>query len=149
MVKETTTMFRELLISIVIAVAAYLFIACTAVEKVEQLEERSLPSINQNVNVAELPASPTQTNPFRWNKPEILCLKLGESKESDVTKLFGEPVWEGAPEEKIFDDGESEIEIEYHNVAAVSGNVAITIGGESRLVKAVAVYPSYSPMRRM
>jgi S1-C subfamily serine protease len=134
-------MFRELLISIVIAVAAYLFVACTAVE---QIEEGSLASINQNVNVAELAASPTPTRSFSWNKPDILGLKLGESKESDVRRLFGEPVWEGAPEEKIFNKEEGEIEIEYHNVAAVSGNVAITIGSESRLVKAFAVYPSYS-----
>lgn len=76
-----------------------------------------------------------------WIPPTYLGLTLGKSTENDVKKLFGKPKWEGSREEKIFEsDSENEILLDYVDVKEVDGDIAITIGEKTRIVKAIAVY---------
>ena len=82
------------------------------------------------------------SDPRKWIAPSYLGLKLGESKEADVKKLFGEPIWQGLNAEKVFvDDAEPEKLIQYNHIKGSGNNIDIVVGEKTGLVKAIAVYP--------
>lgn len=86
--------------------------------------------------------TPSPLNKRQWIPPTYLGLRLGKSIEQDVKRIFGEPVWQGAREEKIFEnDAEDEILLDYLGIEGFD-NIAVTIGRKTRIVKAIAVYPN-------
>lgn len=81
----------------------------------------------------------------QWIAPTYLGLKLGESTGDDVRRLFGKPIDEytARNEDKVFDkDVESEIVLDYKNPNGSNGNVVVTVGKKTRLVKAISIYPN-------
>lgn len=77
-----------------------------------------------------------------WVQPTFQGLLIGKSNEKQVRKLFGTPIWNGPPEDEVFEnDSEGEILMEYKNVLGADGQVSVTIGVQSRTVLALAFYP--------
>lgn len=78
----------------------------------------------------------------KWKPTGYRGLKIGKSTEKDVKKLLGNPIWEGAPEEKVYrNESEDEILLDYGGISGLDGAV-VTIGKETRIVKAIVIYPN-------
>lgn len=81
-----------------------------------------------------------------WLPATFEGIKLGISNVETVRELWGSPIWEGDTEEKVFSkDNEEEKLLEYKNIANVTGQVSVTIGKKTNLVKAIAIYPDSPP----
>jgi hypothetical protein len=91
----------------------------------------------------KIKVSSKETDKTKWIAPIYLGLKLGESTKTEVKSLFGEPTYEGVPEENAFlNEREGEIEMEYRDLPSVDGVIVITLGKKSLVLKAVTFYPN-------
>lgn len=126
-----------LLTAIAIGLVSSIFLvekSCTSVKDEKSVE------IYVNKPVVTPTATP-DPNIRSWTPSKYLGIKVGESTEKDVVKLFGKPFWKGKPEDKIFpNDPGNEIELMFRNVSDMYGNkgtISFTIGEIRRKTKVV------------
>lgn len=95
--------------------------------------------------VASSTRPPSSDDIRRWIAPTFLGLKVGESNEKDVQRLFGKPDAEypSDDEDKVFEtQAEDEVVQDYRNLKHAGGHVVIILGKKTRLVKGITLYPS-------
>lgn len=91
--------------------------------------------IQENVEI--IPMSQTKV---KWIPGTYRGLTPGKSTYQDVKRVFGKPRWEGENEEKAFEgDSEFEILLQYSN--GKDGGIDFVVGKETKIVKAISVYP--------
>ncbi len=87
-----------------------------------------------------------KTSKIDWVPGTFEGIKIGISDVKLIVKLWGNPIWEGDAEEKVFSkDEDEETLLEYKNVANIEGQISVTIGKKTGVVKAIAVYPDSKP----
>lgn len=88
--------------------------------------------------------TPNTSDLRQWIAPPYLGLKLGQSTEDDVRRLFGKPIDESPnrDEDKVFNkDAENEIVLDYENPNGANGSVVVILGKKTKIVKAISIYP--------
>jgi hypothetical protein len=86
-----------------------------------------------------------QVDISKWVAPTVLGIKVGESTEKDVHKLFGKPddEYPNRAEDKVFEkDVEDEVVQDYRTLKDANGQLVVILGKKSRVVKAVSLYPN-------
>lgn len=93
--------------------------------------------------------SPTPQPPSidirKWITPTFLGLKVGESNEEDVQRLFGKPddEYPNRDDDKVYEkNAEDEVVQDYRNLKEANGHVVVILGKKSRIVKVISLYPS-------
>jgi hypothetical protein len=84
----------------------------------------------------------------QWKPGSYLGIKLGETTKFEVIRQFGNPIWEGNPEERTFvGDTETEVLLEYEKIKDFDGRISILVGKKTNIVKAIDIYPKI-PIKR-
>jgi hypothetical protein len=89
--------------------------------------------------------SPQSKDIRQWISPTYLGLELGLSTEADVKRLFGKPIdeYRNQDEDKVFEnDSEDEIVLDYKNSNGANDHVVVILGAQTKIVKAISIYPS-------
>lgn len=91
-------------------------------------------------------SSPTpHVDIYKWIAPTVFDIKVGESTEEDIHKLFGKPddEYPNRGDDKVFEkDAEDEVVQDYRTLKHPEGHLVVILGKKSRVVKAVSLYPA-------
>lgn len=95
--------------------------------------------------VVVVPSAMPTVDIHKWISPTFLGIKVGESTEKDVHKLFGkaDDEYPNLDDDKVFEkDAEDEVVQDYRTLKEANGHLVLIVGKKSRVVKAVSLYPN-------
>ncbi len=90
------------------------------------------------------PVPKQSRNPPQWTAPSVLGLNVGSSVEADAKQLFGDASDKSKNRraDKVFGrDSEEELVLDFKNVKQANGHLSLILGVDSRIIKAVSIYP--------
>lgn len=101
-----------------------------------------LPLISSGQPKASTPATATGSlKVAKWKSGGYKGIATGKSRITDVRRLFGEPVWSGAPEQALIHAAPAdEIWHEYKAPAAGVTSMTIVVGKRSGVVEGILLY---------
>jgi hypothetical protein len=120
--------------SIVLPIVALLVIGCASMMNIDYS------------NVLSAPEAQTKTR-IAWQTPTYQGLRIGESKKSDVEKVFGAPVHAGPyaddDDDTVKDGNWPYIIYDYEYVGKFDGRTSVLMDARTEVVKSISLTPIY------